>query len=100
MRGGLPEPTYKDGTPDTFEILGTAPAGLSMADKTVLLVNVALYGEEQENRPARRGSAVLGIHKRGGTVFTSGCTEWSNGLRGKDPRVDAITRNVLDRLSS
>jgi hypothetical protein len=99
MRGGLPEPTYRDGTPDTFEILGTAPAGLSMVDKTVLLVNVALYGEEQENRPARLGSAVLGIHKRGGTVFTSGCTEWSNGLRGRDPRVDAITRNVLDRLS-
>ena len=34
----------------------------------------------------------------GGTVVTVGTTDWSHGLRGDDPAVERITRNVLDRL--
>ena len=45
------------------------------------------------------GAAVLGSYTRGGTVFTTGCTEWVRGLAGRDPMVERITRNVLDRLS-
>jgi len=26
-------------------------------------------------------------------------TEWANGLRGKNPQVEQITRNILDLLS-
>ncbi|MBT7873600.1 MAG: hypothetical protein HN758_04150, partial [Verrucomicrobia bacterium] len=47
----------------------------------------------------RAGNAVLGIYTRGGTVFTCGSTDWSHGLSGKDPIVEQITRNVLNRLS-
>jgi hypothetical protein len=80
MVEGRPTPTCRDGTPSTFEVLATAPAGLSMADDSP-------------------GAAVLGTYTRGGTVFTAGCTNWSHGLAGGDEAVDRITRNVLDRLS-
>lgn len=35
---------------------------------------------------------------RGGTVVTAGSTDRAHGLRGKDPAVERITKNVLDRL--
>jgi hypothetical protein len=41
---------------------------------------------------------VLGVYQRGGTVFTSGSTDWAHGLRGGDSMVERITRNVLERL--
>ena len=47
----------------------------------------------------RVGAVVLGLYTRGGTVFTAGITDWAHGLRGKDPVVERITRNVLNRLS-
>ena len=46
----------------------------------------------------RVGAAVLGTYTRGGTVVTCGSTDWAHGLRGKDPAVERITKNVLDRL--
>jgi hypothetical protein len=99
-KNGLPFPTHEDGTPDTFEILGSAPAGLSnIGDRTWLWVSEALYGKDTLQRTQQLGSAVLGCYTRGGTVITSGCTEWSNGLRDRDPQVAQITRNILDRLS-
>jgi hypothetical protein len=33
------------------------------------------------------------------TVFTCGSTDWSHGLRGNDPHVTKITKNLLERLS-
>jgi hypothetical protein len=42
---------------------------------------------------------VLGTYTRGGTVVTCGSTDWAHGLRGADPVVERITRNILDRLS-
>ena len=41
----------------------------------------------------------MGLYEQGGTVFTTGCTEWAKGLRGGDPVVEQIARNILDRLS-
>jgi len=40
----------------------------------------------------------MGTYERGGTVFTTGCTDWAYGL-GRDPQVDRVTLNVLERLS-
>ena len=47
----------------------------------------------------RHGHAVMGVHRPGGTVFTTGCTEWVWGLANGDPTIDRITRNLIDRLS-
>ena len=99
LAGGLPVPTCRDGTPDTFEILATAPASLSDADDSIAMASEAIYGPGAGRR-LTEGAAVLGAFSRGGTVVTTGCTDWCMGLKGGDPAVDRITRNILDRLSA
>jgi hypothetical protein len=89
FRDGLPYPTGRDGTPTNFVILATAPAKWHPDD--------AYWYERFEQ--GRVGAAVLGTYTRGGTVFTCGSTDWAHGLRGKDPAVERITKNILDRLS-
>ena len=86
---GLPFPTGRDGTPKTFTILGTCPARWAPGDSL-------WYDRFPKDRI---GAAVMGVYTRSGTVFTAGTTDWAHGLRGKDPAVERITRNLLDRLS-
>lgn len=100
LKSGRPVPTHKDGTPESFQILGSAPAGLSTKkDNSLLWASEALYGKGTKKRHEQMGAAVLGCYTQGGTVFTTGCTEWARGLAGHDPAVERITRNVLDRLT-
>jgi hypothetical protein len=87
-REGLPFPTHRDGTPESFEIIASAPAQWHPDD--------CEWYDRWEN--GRKGNAVLGVYQRGGTVFTSGSTDWAHGLRGGDSMVERITRNVLERL--
>ena len=96
-RDGLPVPTGRDGTPDSFEIAATAPAGLSAYDGSLGFTGAALYGDGRELQ--QPGHAVMGTYDRGGTVFTCGCTHWARGLQGRDRVVEQITRNILDRLA-
>lgn len=90
-RDGLPFPTHKDGTPESFTVLCTAPARWHPGDSE--------WYEKWEK--GRTGAACLGLYTSpgGGTVFTSGTTDWAHGLRGEDPAVTRITKNLLDRLS-
>ena len=85
---GLPVPTRRDGTPETFEVLATCPARWHPDD--------CEWYEKWEK--GRTGNAVVGIYTRGGTVLTVGTTDWAHGLRGGDPVVVRFTKNVLDRL--
>ena len=86
---GLPYPTHRDGTPESFTILATCPARWAPGDS---------YWYDRFPKD-RVGAAVLGVYTRGGTVVTAGTTDWAHGLSGNDPAVVQITRNVLDRLS-
>jgi len=86
---GLPFPTNKDGTPESFTILGTCPAKWHPGD---------CYWYDRFPKD-RVGAAVMGLYTKGGTVFTAGSTDWAHGLRGKEPVVEKITKNILDRLS-
>jgi len=88
---GRPVPTHRDGTPEGFLILALAPASWAPDEWQ--------WYERWES--GRIGNACMGIHgvSAGGTVFTAATTGWARGLRGKDPMVEIITRNVLDRLS-
>ncbi len=99
LQDGLPVPTYRDGTPAGFEILATAPAALTAADNSLTLVPAAMFGEGSDRKLPQPGAAVVGTFTRGGTVFTTGCTDWSEGLRGGDRVVEQISYNVLERLS-
>ncbi|MCB0688844.1 MAG: hypothetical protein KDC53_20040 [Saprospiraceae bacterium] len=87
---GLPEPTHRDGTPENFVIVATAPARWHPDD--------AEWYDEWEK--GRTGAAVIGTYTRGGTVVTVGSTDWAHGLKGDDPVVEKITRNIIDRLSN
>jgi hypothetical protein len=88
-KDGLPVPTGRDGTPLDFVIVATAPARWHAND--------CEWYERWEK--GRTGHAVLGTYTRGGTVVTTGTTDWAHGLRGGDKVVEGITRNVLDRLA-
>jgi hypothetical protein len=113
-RDGLPIPTGDDGTPRNFEILGTAPAAHFTRDTSarppkpdepseIEFIASRLFNSRQAEAIERiaHGHAVLGTYTSpaGGTVVTSGCTDWAHGLAARDPQVEQITRNVLDRLS-
>jgi hypothetical protein len=89
LENGLPKPTGRDGTPQDFTILATCPARWHPDD--------SLWYERFPKD--RQGAAVMGLYTRGGTVFTCGSTDWSHGLRGNDPHVVQITKNLLDTLA-
>lgn len=109
---GLPVPTGRDGTPEDFTVLATAPARLwsreelpsrYRADEAGDLETIArsVFGDDAPESVARlsHNHAVMGTFTRGGTVFTAGTTDWAYGLAGRDPVVEKVTRNVLDFLS-
>jgi hypothetical protein len=124
MVDGRPVPTHEDGTPSSFLVLATSPARLWSADNdhddVPLLMRPGVYaagadgvvpaelevvasqlgGDLRPETIARFawGHCVMGTFDRGGTVFTTGCTDWSYGL-GRDEQVDRVTTNVLTRLS-
>ncbi len=108
---GLPVPTGRDGTPEEFTILATAPARLwsrhelpsryrPSAAGDLEMTAEAVFGDAAPEHVRRlsHNHAVMGTYTRGGTVFSAGTTDWSYGLDGHDPAVERITRNVLDRL--
>ena len=99
---GTATPTHADGTPAGFQIVASAPAYLSLIPQGASgrapggpngWVADAV-GHEVSN-----GAAILGTYTRGGTVVTTGCSDWVRGLRGNDPVVERITKNILNRLS-
>jgi hypothetical protein len=113
-RDGLPHPTGEDGTPPSFEILGTAPAAHFTRytaarpprpdePSEIEFIASRLFGSDDPAAVERiaHGHAVLGTwtSPAGGTVVTTGCTDWAHGLAGRDEQVERITRNLLDRLS-
>ena len=114
-RDGLPHPTGEDGTPEGFEILGTAPAAhftrttatrppKPSEPSEIEFIASRLFDSRAPEAVARldAGHAVLGTYTSpaGGVVLTSGSTDWAHGLAGRDPQIEQITRNVLDRLSA
>ncbi len=118
LADGRPVPTHADGCPPGFEVVASAPAhlwsktaevdeypsGLSALRAIGELEETAdlLFGDHEPATTARiaHGHAVLGAYRSagGGTVVTTGCTDWVHGLAGGDPTVEQVTRTVLDRL--
>lgn len=88
LEDGLPVPTYRDGTPEGFTILATAPVRWHPDD--------CEWYERWEK--GRTGAATMGIYTQVGTVFTAATTDWAHGLAGRDPIVERITHNILQRL--
>jgi len=115
MRDGLPHPTGEDGADATIEILGIGPATNLEDDEDIwgetLFIGTedgswkanALYGEvtPETLERAGRGAGMIVSWRRGkGEVLTIATCEWVTGLTRKDPTVERVTRNVLDRFTT
>ncbi|WP_229507845.1 N,N-dimethylformamidase beta subunit family domain-containing protein [Massilia sp. Dwa41.01b] len=80
----------QDGTPDDYQLLAACPLDHRWQELPARARHAAGEGVH---------AATLGLFHRGGTVFSSGTTDWAQVLAdGRDRRVERITRNVLDRL--
>jgi hypothetical protein len=112
-RDGLPYPTGSDGTPENFVILASAPAAHFTRTTSARppkphvpaedeFIASRLFDSREPEAVERiaHGHAMLGTYTSpgGGTVITSGSTDWAHGLTGRDPQIEQITANVLDRL--
>jgi hypothetical protein len=112
-RDGLPYPTGEDGTPSTFEILGTCPTQHfthesaprpprpgEPSELEYIAARIFATRDPEAMERIRHGHAVLGSYTNevGATVVTSGSTDWAHGLAARDSHVEQITRNVLSRL--
>ena len=102
MENGLPRPaSYYDG-PSSLEILGMIPARWGDSDKSPGMAE-EVFGDTNpkvaEYFNADHQHAVMGIFTNNGTVFSAGTVHWADGLTGKDPAVERVTKNLIDRLS-
>ena len=88
LEDGLPVPTYRDGTPEGFTILATAPVRWHPDDSQ--------WYERWEK--GRTGAATMGIYTKGGRSLLppqpTGRMGWQAAMR----MVERITHNVLRRL--
>jgi hypothetical protein len=83
---GFAVPSYDDGTPENFIILGTGRIGPEWA-------------QDPEDYLGGR-TATMGIYTNNGIVFTAATTDWARVLASGEPHVDKITENILRRLGS
>lgn len=112
IRGGLPEPTGIEGTPDGLVILALGLSSLKeesdviaaddqfLSDDDARFAATTLIGDDSPASVDRvkRGCGMIVNFPRGrGEVFHAGSCEWVAGLRRRDAMVEQVTRNVLDR---
>jgi hypothetical protein len=76
------------GTPADFRLLAASPLGAGWQE---------LPAREPRATGGGLHAATMGAFTRTGTVFTAGTTDWAQVLC-EEPRVQRITRNVIDRL--
>ena len=113
FRNGLPIALGTDGAPDGIEILAMGLAVLAeenhgdrgtvafLGDDDLRFAAEAVHGaaSPEAMETMRRGSGMIVTFRKGqGEVFTAGTCEWVAGLIDRDPFVERITRNVLDRF--
>lgn len=113
MSDGLPWPACTDGAVPAITILAMGLATnvevdnavwgetLYIQDGEARFKAQALYGAVTPRtiEASTRGNGMI-IHwpKGKGEVFTAACCEWVMGLTRRDPKVEQVTRTVLDRF--
>lgn len=112
VRGGLPEPTGIEGTPDGLTILALGlsslveesadlPAeGRFLSDEDGRFCAEVLIGRDDAAAldKVKRGAGMIVTFPRGrGEVFHAGSCEWVAGLLRRDAMVERVTDNVLRR---
>ncbi len=115
FRDGLPVALGTDGAPDGIEIIAMGLAVMAeenhgergvvpfLGDDDLRFAAEAVHGAATPEimEKMRRGSGMMVNFRKGnGEVFTAGSCEWVAGLIDRDPFVERVTRNVLDRLGT
>lgn len=115
IEDGLPYPTHTDGAPQSLVILGMGMGTNAEADHQIwgetlyigdggaIWKAQALFGRTDPDtlESVTRGNGMMvHFHKGKGEVFTAATCEWVMGLTRRDPQVEQITRNVLNRFSA
>jgi hypothetical protein len=113
VRDGLPVALGTDGAPDGIEIIAMGLAVMAeenhgergtvpfLGDDDLRFAAEAVHGAATPAamEKMRRGSGMIVTFRKGkGEVFTAGTCEWVAGLIDRDPFVERITRNVLNRF--
>jgi hypothetical protein len=109
---GLPEPTGAEGAPEGLRILALGLSSLIeesadipaddqfLSDEDAKFVAQTLVGGTDPaavDRVKRGSGQIVHFHRGHGEVFHAGSCEWVAGLLRRDPMVERVTRNVLDR---
>jgi hypothetical protein len=112
IRNGLPEATGAEGAPEGVEILALGMSSLIeesadipaddqfLSDEDAKFAAEILVGGRDGSsvEQVKRGSGqIVNFHRGDGEVFHAGSCEWVAGLLRRDPMVERVTRNVLDR---
>jgi len=115
VRDGLPFPAEGSGAPQGLEILalglatnleedhGNPDHTPFVADDDARFIAETVYGgasPENLGRAARGNGMMVHFPKGKGAVFHAGTCEWVAGLIDRDPFVERITKNVLDRFTN
>ncbi|SFQ13474.1 hypothetical protein SAMN03159463_05741 [Mesorhizobium sp. NFR06] len=115
FRNGLPFATGSDGAPPEMEILAMNVATTFEADHGNAGSTFFMGGDdarsvayqrlrrtdEEAIESVKRGSGMIVCFDRGkGQIFNAGSCEWVAGLIARDPFVEKLTRNVLERFTS
>lgn len=113
IRDGLPIALGTDGAPLGIEIIAMGLAVMAeenhgtrgtvpfLGDDDLRFAAEAVHGAATPEaiEKMRRGCGMIVNFRKGqGEVFTAGTCEWVAGLIDRDPFVERITRNVLDRF--
>lgn len=113
IREGLPEPTAISGAPPGLEILALGLSALKeervdlplddrfLSDDDARYVAEIRLGEHSGAAIDRvkRGAGMIVHFTRGtGEVFHAGSCEWVAALKRRDPMVERVTANVLNRF--
>ena len=112
IRGGLPEPTPTSGAPEGLQILALGLSSLKeeprgvplddrfLSDDDAKFVAEILVGDTSDAAVDRvkRGAGMIVHFTRGrGEVFHAGSCEWVAALMRRDPMIEHVTRNVIER---
>lgn len=112
MKSGLPYPAQDSGAPAGLEILALGQASLVEEGESVDLDDVfighldvtflakTLLGSDDAQaieRIKRSNGMIVNFPRGKGEVFHAGSCEWIAGLIRRDPMVERVTRNVIER---
>jgi hypothetical protein len=112
FRDGLPFPTIDAGAPDGLEILamghasileehhGNPGTDLFIGDEDLAFAAETIFGAatpEAMDKLRRSSGMIVTFPKGKGEVFHAGTCEWVAGLIDRDPYVERVTQNVIER---